>query len=1307
MADTSGTTTKTVCGLVNLTVRCNQDCLFCCDGGDKKSGYHLSTEEALQHIRAVRERGASSVTLIGGEPLVRKDIVEIVAFASSIGLRVGLTSNGTALTKGLLDRLVRSGLTSIEISVHAFDPDLSRAISRRSFTPERQARALAVLADMTRDRPGVSINFVLFSKNWQELPKVVETVADQYAFVDELFINFVDPVGYPARDHGLVPRYSEIGPTLRKSLDLARSRTLRFTVDSVPGCILGPYFLFLRATREKLRGVLYAKDTLGVVTNDPDADVSQYYRVPACSSCAIRTLCPGVNFRYLAIHGDSEFSPVTRQTVQSMDVAIPPDLHGLDVLRCLADSSPPKPAPELGTNGFGARISRVPPPGGQGPERSYGPEDGVAGLGASPRASPDLCLSVSSRSNNRFLLAPDEAPASVEPTAGEVARFLSGYKAARVFVCGGEPTLRADLAVLVKSASRLGHRVVLCTNGRRFAYAEYAAGLRNAGLSSARVLLHSAVAEVHDAMVGAASHAQTVQGLRSLRTLGVEVTVEVVVTEMNVSGLRSLVELCRAEGCGVHFVPAPMDPSAAAQAIADAIEFGLGLGIDRSRLSFERLGCCLMESCKGMELRSVDDLPEMSGRPRPPRPMPAPCLRCELADHCSVLPPGLIERFGASALKPIGAAHSHDLIFSPSGTIPWFDPARCPHAAAGVGSPVEALVDRSGSRRSGGGRPTEGEGLAEERELGGGGRRPDGAAEASGRHLELWRVDPETGGPGAPLPRPRIVEVLAAKNARGFVRVPGEDGRPGAVLNLHPACRKCLRLHKCAGVFSASFDREKETAGFASTWRKRRRGEGAGGEIFREGPERTDAGAASTDAGTSIIESGMNSGLQQMKVRLSNIENIDSWLDAFVESAKPGERAIIRSRFPSAWLGRTDEAAGAPAMPWWIVDRAKGRKVALRSYDLDGAERGAWSLEIERTREVPPDWFYERLGTVFILSECPSRCIMCSVRKLYEEKLTPLPTIYRVLEEFRLCGYTRIDYFGGEPTVRDDLPDIIGYATSLDCYSDIITNGMPMTREVAARLADAGLSLAMVSVDGPDGATHDAIRGVPGAYEKALAGLGAILEQPGVEVNIDTVILPQNYKLMAKQAELAAKLRATHVNFFFCVCGPIAAPTPMWLSQEQLTEFHRDVLPRIRDIAKKAGITFTLSPDLPDERAEEHIARISSGTYNPFFETPETCAGPLDEIYVTLQGDVFPCTSPTILETSHVVGNIFEKSLIEILSDQPMREFAKVAGHVDACRMCFRCHVEPRIERRFEDARKKLKDRAGAPLPPRERRDSE
>ena len=652
----------------------------------------------------------------------------------------------------------------------------------------------------------------------------------------------------------------------------------------------------------------------------------------------------------------------------------------------------------------------------------------------------------------------------------------------------------------------------------------------------------------------------------------------------------------------------------------------------------------------------------------PVKPLPAPCLLCELYDSCSVAAPGVLELFGAGGLQAPGQLYVADLELKRKGAFPRFDLEKCAEGDEPPGPGLKtALVDRGEEK------------------------------------LEVW----ETVGAA------EDVEALAGKNAHGFV-LEASAGEP-VTHYLHSACRGCLKLHRCAGVFSHSFGWEDETVGYASTWSKRREEfrAGVGGEQASPPQSRARSRIAldsshspsakatedcvweqTSSATTPAVPSDGSPGES-----LARVENVDSWLAARLSTMETGGRETLTGRYPVAWLGAPQAEREPPVVPWKLVDLLKGKSARMHSYDIAAARnQGRWMLTFEKTAEVPPEWHYERLGTAFILSTCPASCVMCSVRKLYADRMTPLPTVYRILEEFRLCGYTRVDYFGGEPTVRDDLAEIIYYATTLDCYSDIITNGIPLTSEVAAKIAKAGLSLCMVSLDAPDPEAHDTIRGVPGGYDMALAGLHAILEQPGVEVNIDTVILAQNYKIMHRQAELAAKIGATHVNFFFCVCGPIAAPRPMWLSAEQLTEFHAEVLPKIRETVERCGITFTLSPDLPEdpEEAAEHIQRISSGVYNPFFDEPDLCAGPDDEVYITLEGDVYPCTSPTILETEHVVGNIFEKSLVRILRDRPMDEFRKVAGHVDACRMCFRCHVEPRIETRFEDARIHLKEKLRA-----------
>ena len=79
----------------------------------------------------------------------------------------------------------------------------------------------------------------------------------------------------------------------------------------------------------------------------------------------------------------------------------------------------------------------------------------------------------------------------------------------------------------------------------------------------------------------------------------------------------------------------------------------------------------------------------------------------------------------------------------------------------------------------------------------------------------------------------------------------------------------------------------------------------------------------------------------------------------------------------------------------------------------------------------------------------------------------------------------------GEPLLRPDIYEIITYAKSLELKPVLATCGTTLTQEVASRLKAAGIERISVSLDGPDAASHDAFRGVPGAFEGSMKGLEA------------------------------------------------------------------------------------------------------------------------------------------------------------------------------------------------------------------------
>jgi cyclic pyranopterin phosphate synthase len=119
---------------VSVTDRCNLACTYCmpeqvkgASGGNKI----LDFEEITHIVRILAYLGISKIRLTGGEPLVRKDLDELVGMISSIdGIReITMTTNGLLLP-GMAHRLASAGLNRVNISLDTLDPERYKEITR-------------------------------------------------------------------------------------------------------------------------------------------------------------------------------------------------------------------------------------------------------------------------------------------------------------------------------------------------------------------------------------------------------------------------------------------------------------------------------------------------------------------------------------------------------------------------------------------------------------------------------------------------------------------------------------------------------------------------------------------------------------------------------------------------------------------------------------------------------------------------------------------------------------------------------------------------------------------------------------------------------------------------------------------------------------------------------------------------------------------------------------------------------------------------------------------------------------------------
>lgn len=108
-----------------VTYQCNNDCFHCYAGGPRKTK-EMSTREWKKVIDIVDSLDVGSIIFTGGEPLLREDLVELVAYSRNIV--TGLISNGRLLTQDMVSQLEKAELDHVQITVEGFKETHNRMV---------------------------------------------------------------------------------------------------------------------------------------------------------------------------------------------------------------------------------------------------------------------------------------------------------------------------------------------------------------------------------------------------------------------------------------------------------------------------------------------------------------------------------------------------------------------------------------------------------------------------------------------------------------------------------------------------------------------------------------------------------------------------------------------------------------------------------------------------------------------------------------------------------------------------------------------------------------------------------------------------------------------------------------------------------------------------------------------------------------------------------------------------------------------------------------------------------------------------
>lgn len=291
-----------------LNYNCNARCRFCSQGDFDKS-LNAPFEAIARNIYSAYKAGYRRLGLTGGEPLIRPDILKVIALGKSVGFRfIRVQTNGIKLADPAFCRaLVGAGLTFCKFS---FTTDRAADHDKLVGVPGALKKALAGLEHLRRLKIRLGTNILVNKFNYRRLPQILRF------YLGRGITNFV--VIYPVYNGAMAVNAGKIGVSLADCEPHFEAAVKTMEAAGLPGEIL-----FLNTPPCFLKGresLAIGLDLFNTLVTDPlggrtdlDANAAAAkLKGPPCRRCALAKKCRGADEHYIKTFGWAGFVPVKK-----------------------------------------------------------------------------------------------------------------------------------------------------------------------------------------------------------------------------------------------------------------------------------------------------------------------------------------------------------------------------------------------------------------------------------------------------------------------------------------------------------------------------------------------------------------------------------------------------------------------------------------------------------------------------------------------------------------------------------------------------------------------------------------------------------------------------------------------------------------------------------------------------------------------------------------------------------------------------------------------------------------------------------
>jgi radical SAM protein with 4Fe4S-binding SPASM domain len=288
-----------------------------------------------------------------------------------------------------------------------------------------------------------------------------------------------------------------------------------------------------------------------------------------------------------------------------------------------------------------------------------------------------------------------------------------------------------------------------------------------------------------------------------------------------------------------------------------------------------------------------------------------------------------------------------------------------------------------------------------------------------------------------------------------------------------------------------------------------------------------------------------------------------------------------------------------------------------------------------------------------------------------------------VVDQLADFGVTALAFSGGEPLTRKDFLEVANHAVKRGLYVSVATNGTLLNKENVKKLKQAKINYVEVSIDGATAQTHDSFRGMPGAFDKAVAGLKNCIEAD-LCACIATTATKSNLAEMPGILDLAEEIGAERFTYFnFIPTGRGKELYDQDLAPEEREKLMVYLLDRMSKGCKVTILTTApqlarvalqcqgVGKEMTMSMAHMQTARVSKKAV-PLADFIGGCGAGRLYCSISPQGDVHPCVFFPVN-----VGNLKTERFGDIwLNSQlfnALRDRSNLKGACGKCRYKYVC----------------------------------